>query len=99
MLTENLDKQSLIEILGLENASLEEQTEIIKSATEVVEAQVLDQILDKLNDEETDTFMKLLETKAGNESELTQFLTEKKLDIPAILEAEIAKFKAEMATL
>ena len=99
MLTENLDKQSLIEILGLENASLEEQTEIIKSATEVVEAQVLDQILDKLNDEETDTFMKLLETKVGNESELTQFLTEKKLDIPAILEAEIAKFKAEMATL
>ena len=100
MLTENLDKQSLIEILGLENASVEDQMEIIKSATEVVEAQVLDQILDKLNDEETDTFMKLLEAKlGGDESELTQFLTEKNLDIPAITQAEIAKFKAEMAAL
>ena len=66
----------------------------------MVEAQVLDQILDKLNDEETDTFMKLLEAKlGGDESELTQFLTEKNLDIPAITQAEIAKFKAEMAAL
>ncbi len=99
MLTENLDKQSLIELLGLEDASLEKQTEIIKSATKVVEAQVLDQILDKLNDEETNTFMGLLAAKANNESELTQFLTEKNLDIPAIVQAEIAKFKVEITAL
>ena len=96
MLTRNLDGKGLIELLGLEDAPIEEQTKIIQSATEVIETEVLDHILSELNDEETHTFMGLLESKSEDGSEIGRFLTDRGLDIPAILENKIAKFKEEI---
>ena len=96
MLTGDLDGKGLIELLGLENASIEDQTKIIQSATETVEAQVFDHILSELNDEETHIFMELFEDKSEDGLELGEFLAERGLDIPAILEKEIAKFKEEI---
>ena len=96
MLTGNIDGKGLIELLGLEDAPIEDQMKIIQSATEVIEAQVLDHILSELNDEETHIFMELLEGKSEDGSEIGGFLTERGLDIPAILEKEIAKFKEEI---
>ena len=96
MLTGNLDGKGLIEILGLEDAPIEDKKRIIQSATEVIEMQVLDHVLSELNDEETHIFMELLEGKSEDGSEIGGFLTERGLDIPAILKKEIAKFKEEI---
>ena len=96
MLTKNLDDQGLIELLGLENAPIEAQTEGIETATEVIETKVLDRILDKLDDAETTTFMGLLESKDEDGGEMEKFLTEKNLDLLEIMKEEIAGFKADI---
>ena len=96
MLTNNLGEETLIELLGLESAPVETQTEIIRLATEVIESRMLDQILSKLNEEEVHAFMRLLEVKSEDKSKMEKFLTEKDIDILELLKDEIAKFKEEI---
>ena len=98
MLGKDIDKKGLIELLGLENMSVDAQTEIISSAVEVIEARVLVRILDRLNRRETGKFLKLIESGSEDGSKMEQFLSEKKLDLIAILKEETRQFKVDISS-
>jgi len=96
MLTKDLNEKGLIELLGIEDMSLEQQTEIVESASKTVEARVLNRILSGLDNQETARFMKIVEVPSGDGSEMEAFLTEKKINLKALLEEEILGFKKDL---
>ena len=94
MNTQEIDQDTIIQILGVENASEEEQKELVKKALETVELRVFDRILKTLPKEEKNEFMILLEQE--NEAGIAQVLQKNNIDSIVLLTEELATFKEEM---
>lgn len=92
---EHLKEKNIIEVLGLESLPLETQEKIVSTAVEVVDMRCLDRILGKLDDQEKESLIELLEKK--NEENVSDFFRQKNINIPEIIEEEIQRFKEETA--
>lgn len=92
-----LDKQNIINILGLQALSDERKAELINNATELVQKRLLVRILDSLSDSEQKEFNTILDQ--NNQDSFQQFLTEKIPNLPDLLTEETTKLKQEFADL
>ena len=94
-LSNGIDGESLIEILGLENLPVDGQKEIIEAATSVIEKRCLNRILESLDEEEKQDFINTLDE--GSPEVVQNFLKSKHLDPSSILCEEVLRFKRETA--
>ena len=90
-----IDRESLVEILGLENLPPDGQQEVIEAATSVIEKRCLNRILENLNEQEKQDFVDLLDTE--DPEVVNNFLRSKQIDQRAILREEVLRFKREVA--
>ena len=94
-LSNGIEGESLIEILGLENLPPDGQQEVIEAATGVIEKRCLNRILESLNEQEKRDFVDILD--AETPEVVSNFLRSKQIDQRVILREEVLRFKRETA--
>ena len=94
-LSKGLEGESLVEILGMEDFSPEDQAEVIEAATSVIEKRCLNRILESLTEQEKQDFVNILDVE--DPEVVNNFLKSKHIDQRVILREEALRFKRETA--
>ncbi|PKL72171.1 hypothetical protein CVV26_02775 [Candidatus Kuenenbacteria bacterium HGW-Kuenenbacteria-1] len=94
MFDQNMLKQNLIKVLGLENLPEEQKLSLIEKMTDVIQKRLLIRITEELKDEDKDEFIKMSEEK--NQMALVGFLQAKIPNLNKIIMEEMTKFKQEL---
>jgi hypothetical protein len=95
----NLAKIDLIEELGLENLSKEQQEKILLDMGEIIQQRVMLRIIEELGNENKDEFVKLLEEKKDQPEEIENFIRAKVPEADDIMMEEIGAYKKEITEL
>lgn len=94
---EDIVEKNILDILGAKNMSEEEKRNIYTKALETIQNRVIMRISDKLSDQETDEWKKILDS--GDKAKANEFAQNKGLDIPKLLAEETLIYKTELAEL
>lgn len=86
---------NIINILGIEKLPLDQKKEIVESAAETVEANVIKRIAEQLGGEKLGVFNEALANE--DEEETIGFLNENNIDILALVEEETERLKEDLA--
>jgi hypothetical protein len=81
-----LTHANIINILGIESLPIEEKMEILSHATDLVEARVMAQLVEKLTDAQGRHLASLLEK--NDESALREFFAKNNIDIRKLYEGK-----------
>lgn len=84
----------LFELLGIKDADQEIKDQIVETMMRTIDARVLSRVGDLLSEEEAEEFKQLSET--GDPQKLSQYLVDKKIDLPTIVSEEATRHRAEM---
>lgn len=95
----NLARMDLIEELGLENLSQEQQENILSDMGEIIQQRVMLRIIEELGDGNKDEFVKLLEEKKDRPEEIEGFIRAKIPEADDIMMEEIGAYKKEIIEL
>lgn len=94
---ENILKQNIIENIGLDLLSQDQQEEALLNIGEIIFQAVLVKSMEFLNDQDKDEFEKLFDSDQNNEDVVINFLREKIPEFDRIISEEVEKFKTESA--
>ncbi|MDE0243151.1 MAG: hypothetical protein OYG31_00300 [Candidatus Kaiserbacteria bacterium] len=95
MLTEEVEKMGLGEVLGIENSPEDVRDEILSKAVAIVETRALTEILKQLDESEQEMLVGFFEQQDGEG--VVKLLSGKGIDLSALLEKEVLKIKNEYA--
>ena len=94
---DDLIKQDLFKLLGLEAISEEEKAALYQKVLATIQNRVIAQLMDRFTDQEAEEFGMFAE--ANDQPGLQAFLTERKIDILDLMVKEALVYKAELVTL
>ena len=95
MLTEEVEKVGIDEILGISDSPKEVRDEILSKAVAIVETRTLTEILKQLDEKEQESLAGMFESK--DDQGVMTLLSGKGIDLSALLEKEVLKLKEEYA--
>jgi Mg/Co/Ni transporter MgtE len=90
-------KENLIKLLGIEKLPDKDKVKIVDQAGELVEKRLLNRVLDNLEEQKREAFLKILTDK--NEEEITKFLTTEVPEFGIWMKEEVIRVKADLASL
>lgn len=94
---DDLIKQDLFKLLGLEAISDEEKAALYQKVLATIQNRVMAQLMDRFTDAEAQQFGDLAE--AGDPTGLSRFLHDRNIDILDLMLKEALSYKAELVTL
>jgi len=94
MATTSLLQENIISMLNLEPLPDEQKLALLDKMSSLVQKRIALRVFDRLTAEEQDVFMAA--TAAGDEKRVAGLLSEKGVDIAALIENEVLKLKEEM---
>ena len=95
----NSARIDLIEELGLENLSQEQQEKVLSDMGEIIQQRVMLRIIEQLSDRDKDEFVKRLEEKKDRTEEIENFIRAKVPEVDDIMMEEISAYKKEITEL
>ena len=94
MATTSLLQENIASMLNLEPLPDEQKLALLDKMSSLVQKRIALRVFDRLTAEEQDVFMAA--TAAGDEKRVAGLLSEKGVDIAALIENEVLKLKEEM---
>ncbi len=91
---QNILKQNLIKILGIEKMPEEQKNAIVEKAIEIIQKKIGNRVIEELNDEDKKEFIKISSEK--NQMAIVSFLQKKIPNLNKIFMEEMAKIKQEL---
>ncbi len=91
---QNILKQNLVKILGIEKMPEEQKNTIIEKAIEIIQKKIASRIMEELKDEDKNEFMRISEEK--NQMAIAIFLQKKIPNLNKIFMEEMTKIKQEL---
>ncbi|MEK9129981.1 MAG: DUF5663 domain-containing protein [Patescibacteria group bacterium] len=91
---QNILKQNLVKILGIEKMPEEQKNTIVEKAIEIIQKKIASRVMEELKDEDKNEFIKISEGK--NQMAIAIFLQKKIPNLNKIFMEEMTKIKQEL---